>query len=297
VEERLQKIMAKAGLGSRRACETLISAGRVTVNGKLAELGMKADLQRDQIIVDGQALKLPEALVYIAINKPRGVLSAVSDPDKRSTVRDLIDLPGNFYPVGRLDLDSEGLMLLTNDGDLANKLTHPRYEHEKEYRVLVARKPDDEQLNTWRRGVVLPDGHRTLPAEVKIDKPFGKGMWLRVTLKEGRKRQIRETGTMLGLPVAKIIRIRFGSLYLGNLKLREWRYLTPDEIKTLKEGKKNQPPPKRSHFPRKPASNQRSASGKGRSSNKSPRSSTQQTQTRQNSVQKTIPKSRRPGRS
>jgi 23S rRNA pseudouridine2605 synthase len=245
--------MAQAGLGSRRVCETLITAGRVTVNGQPAELGMKADPKRDRILVDGQTIRLPESLVYIAINKPRGVLSAVSDPENRMTVRNLIDLPGNFYPVGRLDLDSEGLMFLTNDGELANKLTHPRFEHEKEYRVLVARRPDEEQLNTWRRGVVLPDGHKTLPAEVKIDKPFGKGMWLRVILREGHKRQIRETGSTLGLPVAKIIRVRIGSLLLGSLKLREWRYLTPDEIQSLKEGKKYQRPVRRAHLPTRTA--------------------------------------------
>ncbi len=230
--------MAQAGLGSRRGCELLISEGRVTVNGKVAILGMKADPQSDKIQVDGGLLNPPEALLYIAIYKPRGVLSAVTSPDPRPTVRDLIDLPGHFYPVGRLDVDSEGLMLLTNDGDLANRLTHPRYGHEKEYQVLVASRPDEQQLNTWRRGVVLPDGHRTAPTQVYTTRPFGKGMWMRVILKEGRKRQIRETGATIGLPVVKIIRVRIGSLHLGSLKARQWRYLTPEEIKDLKSGKK-----------------------------------------------------------
>ena len=227
--------MAQAGMGSRRACEELIAAGRVTVNGEVAILGSKADPATDRILVDRIPLKTAEEFVYIAIYKPRGVLSTVSDPDPRPTVRELVDLPGQFYPVGRLDVDSEGLVLLTNDGDLANRLTHPRYGHEKEYRVLVARRPDEEQLATWRRGVVLEDGYRTSPAEIRLEQPSGKGMWLRVVLREGRKRQIRETGSLLGLPVVKIIRLRIGSLYLGSLKPREWRKLTPTEIELLKK--------------------------------------------------------------
>jgi len=241
--------MAQAGLGSRRSCEQLISEGRVTVNGKVATLGMKADPQSDKIQVDGRLLSPPETLLYIAIYKPRGVLSAVTSPDPRQTVRDLIDLPGHFYPVGRLDVDSEGLILLTNDGELANHLTHPRYGHEKEYRVLVASRPDEQQLETWRRGVVLPDGSRTAPAQVYTTRPFGKGMWMRVILKEGRKRQIRETGATIGLPVVKIIRVRIGSLHLGALKPRQWRYLTDEEINDLKSGKKPVKPRKQPSRP------------------------------------------------
>lgn len=235
MEERLQKLMAQSGLGSRRACEQLILAGRVTVNGKVAGLGEKADLERDRILVDGQPLRAAEKLMYVAIYKPRGVLSTVSAPDTRPTVRDQVDLPGHLYPVGRLDVDSEGLMLLTNDGALANRLTHPRYEHEKEYRVLVASRPDDEQLSTWRRGVVLEEGYKTQAAEVRIEQPFGKGAWLRVILKEGRKRQIRETGSKLGLPVVKIIRVRIGSLTLGSLQPGQWRLLTDAEVQDLKQ--------------------------------------------------------------
>ncbi len=260
MEERLQKIMARAGMGSRRACEEMIAAGRVTVNGKPAILGSKADVAVDRILVDQQPLQAPETLVYIAIYKPRGVLSTVSDPDPRPTVRELVDLPGQFYPVGRLDVDSEGLVLLTNDGDLANRLTHPRYGHEKEYRVLVARRPDDEQLTTWRRGVVLEDGYRTAPAEVRTEESSGKGMWLRITLREGRKRQIRETGSILGLPVVKIIRVRIGALYLGSLKPRQWRLLTPQEIEALKKGPQPvKKTPKRSQ-PRAPMGAERQTS-------------------------------------
>jgi 23S rRNA pseudouridine2605 synthase len=135
--------------------------------------------------------------------------------------------------VGRLDFDSEGLVLMTNDGDLANKLTHPRYEHEKEYRVLVAKQPDSEQLNLWRRGVVLEDGFRTGPAGVYVVSKYGKGAWLDVTLKEGHKRQIREMGIQTGLPVVRIVRVRIGELRLGSLKPRDWRYLTTQEITAL----------------------------------------------------------------
>ncbi len=176
-----------------------------------------------------------EALVYIALYKPRGVLSAASSPDSRQTVRDLVPESGRLYPVGRLDFDSEGLILLTNDGELANQLTHPRYGHEKEYRVLVARQPDEEQLATWRRGVVLEDDYRTLPAQVRVEALAGKGAWLRVIMREGRKRQIREVGMRLGLPVVKIIRIRIGTCTLGNLKPRDWRHLTPQEVAELRK--------------------------------------------------------------
>lgn len=233
MEERLQKILARAGYGSRRSCEELISSGRVRVNGQMVNLGDKADAVRDKIMVDGRPVKEADALIYVALYKPRGVISTVSDPDLRPAVRDLVPVPGTLYPVGRLDFDSEGLVLMTNDGDLANKLTHPRYEHEKEYRVLVAKQPDSEQLNLWRRGVVLEDGFRTGPAGVYVVSKYGKGAWLDVTLKEGHKRQIREMGIQTGLPVVRIVRVRIGELRLGSLKPRDWRYLTTQEITAL----------------------------------------------------------------
>ena len=244
MEERIQKLMAQAGLGSRRTCEELIVAGRVIVNGKRAELGQKADLSVDRVLVDGVPLKSPEVYQYIALYKPRNVLTTVEAPDPRQTVRDLVPVPGKLYPVCRLDVDSEGLVLLTNDGDRANRLTHPRFEHEKEYKVLVARRPDDSQLDTWRRGVMLKDGHRTLPAQVIFLSAFGQGAWLKVILREGRKRQIREVGSLIGLPVVRIIRLRIGTLRLGRLKAGEWRPLTPDEISELKGSK---PPASRLH--------------------------------------------------
>jgi len=235
MEERLQKILARSGLGSRRACEELIEAGRVTVDGKIAILGSKADPLTAHIMVDGRPIRTAEPLKYIALYKPRGVLSTVDAPDSRTTVRELVSEPEHLYPVGRLDVDSEGLVLLTNDGELANRLTHPRYGHEKEYRVLVARRPDEDQMAAWRHGVVLEDGHRTAPAQVRFESAYGKGAWLRVILKEGRKRQIRETGSQIGLPVVRIVRIRIGSLMLGALKPGQWRRLSEDELRELKK--------------------------------------------------------------
>ena len=237
MKERTQKILARAGYGSRRACEEIIMAGRVRVNGEVAVIGGKADAEKDKISVDGKAITTAVEYIYVALHKPRNVLSTVSpEPgDTRKTVRDLVEIDERLYPVGRLDIDSEGLILMTNDGELANRLTHPRFGHEKEYRVLVARRPDDKQLQAWSRGVVLEDGHRTAPAQVRFETIAGKGAWIRVTMGEGRKRQIREIGFLLGLPVVRILRIRIGTLRLDNLKPRQWRYLTKQEIDDLRK--------------------------------------------------------------
>lgn len=236
MEERLQKIMAKAGIASRRACEELILQGRVKVNGKVAEIGQKADPGIDQITIDGRKIKEPETLVYIALNKPRFVLSTVENEkgDTRQTVRDLVPAAERLYPVGRLDFESEGLVLMTNDGELAQKLTHPSHGHSKEYSVLLARQPDTEQLETWRRGVVLADGYKTQKVDIRVVSLSGKGAWVKVVMNEGRKRQIRETASLLGLPVVKIIRTRIGLLRLGLLKPGEYRHLTDEEIDGLK---------------------------------------------------------------
>lgn len=250
MQERLQKLLAQAGYGSRRACEEFIISGRVRVNGVTAILGQKADLSADKVTMDGKALPKAESLVYIALYKPRNVLSAAEGQDDRETVRGLIPVEGHLYPVGRLDFDSEGLILMTNDGELTNKLTHPKFGHEKEYRVLVARRPDEKQMEAWRRGVVLDDGDKTMPADVVFISSSGKGAWIRVVMGEGKKRQIREVGRLLGLPVVKIIRMRIGTLKLGSLKPRQWRYLTADEISDLKGEEKG--PRAVTAFKRKP---------------------------------------------
>ncbi|KAF0112512.1 MAG: 23S rRNA pseudouridine synthase [Chloroflexi bacterium] len=235
-EERIQKILARAGYGSRRSCEELITSDRVRVNGKPVILGQKADSQSDKITVDGNIVHAEEASIYIAYNKPRFVLcdKTIGD-DTRRTVFDMVEGGSNLAVVGRLDFESEGLVILTNDGDLVNRLTHPRYQHEKEYRVLLASHPDAKQLEVWRRGVVLEDGHRTSPANVTVESNAGKGTWVRVVLKEGHKRQIRETAKMTGLFVVKLIRTRIATLRLGTLKSGESRKLTPEEISVIKD--------------------------------------------------------------
>ena len=249
--ERLQKILAQSGYGSRRACEDFITAGRVRVNGQIASLGQKADPAIDKITVDGKPIAAAESLIYIALYKPRNVLSTVERErgDDRQTVRDIVDVPEHIYPVGRLDFESEGLVLMTNDGDLTNRLTHPRYGHEKEYRVLLARRPDEQQLEAWRRGIILEDGYKTAPVQARFEAAQGKGTWVRVAMGEGRKRQIRETCKQLGLPVVRILRIRIGSLRLDNLKARQWRYLTMKEVEELKKpaasGNKRRSPSRR----------------------------------------------------
>lgn len=217
--------------------------GRVRVNGQVAQLGQKADLARDTVTLDGILLAAPETLTYYLLHKPRGVVSSVEPQGDRKTVIDLVPGKVRLYPVGRLDLDSEGLILLTNDGALANKLTHPRYNVDKEYRVLVKGTPDQEQLDAWRRGVVLVDKEtgervRTRPAQVRREEVRERVAWLRVIMQEGRKHEIRDIGSTLGLPVERIIRLRLGNLLLGDLPAGQWRTLTAQEVKALKgEGK------------------------------------------------------------
>src|SRR5512140_1440121 len=216
-EERIQKLLAQAGLGSRRSCEEYLVQHRVKVNGKLVELGAKADPIRDTITVDDRRIQF-EQKVYVMLNKPIGIITTNEDEFDRTTVRDLIPIEGHLYPVGRLDADSEGLVLLTNDGDLANALTHPRYEHEKEYRVLVEGEPSESTLKAWRRGVLL-EGEMTAPAQVDVTGGERGQTWLRIVMHEGRKRQIREVGGMLGHRVKYLQRVRIGPIRLGTMKL------------------------------------------------------------------------------
>jgi pseudouridine synthase len=235
LEERVQKILARAGFGSRRSCEGLIQERRVAVNGRIAKLGQKADPERDRITVDGQPVRTDHPYTYVAIHKPRGVLSAERDDSGQyRTVRDLVPLPGHLYPVGRLDLNSEGLILLTDDGELANLLTHPRYEHTKEYHVFVEGHPGDKTLKRWQRGLYL-DGRRTAPAQVSVLGREKNNTWLRVVLREGRKRQIRRVAAKLRHPVHRLIRVRIGPIHLGDLKSGLWRPLSEPELEQLQE--------------------------------------------------------------
>ncbi len=245
--ERLQKILARAGFGSRRACEEIIRQGRVTVNGRKAVLGTKADPETDDIRVDGERIRISREHRYVAFYKPRGVLSALSDPEGRKTIRDLVPLPGHWYPVGRLDFDSEGLMLLTDDGDLAHRLTHPRYQHPKTYLVLVQGVPSSQALERLRSGITIEGGYRTAPARVSLLREPPRGLppmnvrfkgatsWLKIVLREGRKRQIRHMMAAVGHPVLRLVRIGIGPLKLRDLKPGRWRSLTRSEVEQLRK--------------------------------------------------------------
>lgn len=240
---RLQKLMADAGVGSRRENEMLIEAGRVQVNGRLAKLGDKADPELDQIKIDGRLLSFHDhTFIYIMLHKPKGVLSSLEDEldQERTTVRDLIDLPGHLYPVGRLDKPSEGLMLMTNDGQLAHKLTHPRYEHEKQYEVWLQGGMPDGVIDQWRRGVML-DGRLTARAPIELVERGSNYTRLRVILREGRKRQIRRIAAQFGFPVTRLLRERIGTLRLGPLTAGQWRYLSTNEVKELRQLVESQP--------------------------------------------------------
>lgn len=232
--ERLQKLMARAGLGSRRACEEMIRDGRVTLNGQLATLGDRADLAQDQVRVDGAPLGLPQATTWVAFNKPMHVLSTDKGfaGDRRRTARSFIPLETRLFSVGRLDAESDGLMLFTNDGDAANRLSHPRYGHEKEYRALVVGKPDANTLRRWRRGVELEEG-KTAPAMVSVLRAEGGNTRLKIIMHEGKKRQIRRVAIALGHPVRRLTRVRIATVKLGDLKPGGWRRLTPEEQRSL----------------------------------------------------------------
>ena len=234
-EERLQKIIARAGLASRRKAEEMILEGRVTVNGKVVtELGAKADPERDHIKVDGKLIRPETELVYILLNKPRGVMTTVSDPQGRLTVIDLLGkrVKQRVYPVGRLDYHSEGLLLLTNDGELAAHLMAPKSHIEKTYHVKVNGYLTPEQEEKFRTGVPVY-GRRTAPAGLRLLKRAANP-WYEVTLTEGRTRQIRLMFQHFGRLVEKIKRVRLGFLTLGKLKPGEFRMLTPREVERLR---------------------------------------------------------------
>jgi len=244
--ERLQKVLAHAGVASRRKCEELIVAGRVKVNGRVVtELGTRVRPEEDLIEVDGTPIiaHRPQFSYYL-LYKPAGYLSTVSDPHGRPTALSLVPTEERLYPVGRLDLESEGLLLFTNDGELAHRLMHPRFEHEKEYLVLVQGALSEEELERLRRGVHLEDGVTFLRAQVEPlepgwrwrREPVPKGCsWLRFILREGRKRQIRLMLRVLGYEVRRLIRVRQGELHLGTLQPGQGRWLSRNEVRRLRQ--------------------------------------------------------------
>jgi len=226
--ERLQKVLAAAGVGSRRVCEDLIDEGRVRVNGEVARLGRRVDATADLIEIDGAAIGVAPGLVHYLLNKPVGVVSTASDPQGRPTVVELVPAEPRVYPVGRLDVDTEGLLLLTNDGELTHRLTHPSFGVDKEYLAEVEGEPSRGDLRRLREGVELEDGV-TAPAKVSLPAPN----LIRLVIHEGRNRQVRRMCETIGHPVVRLVRTRIGGLRDPDLEPGGWRALTTDEVRSL----------------------------------------------------------------
>jgi len=235
MEERLQKLLSAAGVCSRRAAEDYILSGRITVNGQVAELGCRADPDRDTILVDGKPLREREALVYLLLNKPRGYVTTLSDEKGRKNVADLTaDCGARVYPVGRLDLDSEGLLLMTNDGDLMQHLLHPRGEINKTYHVSVFGPVADAAQKL--SAITDLEGEKIRPAQVEVLRETGQTAELAITIHEGKNRQIRRMCAQCGLTVKRLRRVKEHTLELGDLPVGTWRYLTETEVLALKNG-------------------------------------------------------------
>ncbi len=255
--ERLQKVLAHAGVASRRACEELIRQGRVTIDEVVVtEMGVRVDPTRARIRVDGELIATQEPRRYLMLHKPPGYLSVMDDPRARSDLGDLVPDAQHLFPVGRLDLNSEGLVLLTNDGELANQLMHPRYEHPKTYLALVDGRPAEHDLRKLRQGIDL-EADRTAPAEVELVEGWPRELqgewwrkgitpdakdaskpppvWVRVTLREGKKRQVRRMFSAIGYAVTRLIRVGLGPLRLGRLPPGKSRPLTPAEVHALRQ--------------------------------------------------------------
>ena len=226
--ERLQKVLARTGFGSRRTCEELIADGRVTVNGKVAPLGQRVDVDSDRVEVDGIAVGVQPDLVYYVLNKPRGVVTTAADTHGRPTVVDLVPAEPRVFPVGRLDADTEGLLLLTTDGELTHRLTHPSFGVDKEYLAEVKGAPSPSVVRRLREGVDLEDG-RTAPARVALIPPHV----LRNVIHEGRNRQVRRMCDAVGHPVVRLVRTRIGPLVDRDLAPGEWRALSMAEVRAL----------------------------------------------------------------
>lgn len=233
---RLQKVIADSGVASRRKAEELIAQGRVTVNGAVVcEMGVKINPERDHVKVDGRHIKPAPPQTFIMLNKPKNIMSTMSDPGGRSTVADLLGgIRMRVFPVGRLDFDSEGLMLLTNDGDIAQALLHPRHHVPKTYLIKVKGMLDAEDIQALEKGVMLDDG-KTAPAVVKKVGKAVENSWLEITIYEGRKHQVKRMLEAIGHPVWKLKRIKFGPLMLGDLPIGQYRYLTDREANALRE--------------------------------------------------------------
>jgi 23S rRNA pseudouridine2605 synthase len=238
--ERVQKLLARAGFGSRRACEVLISAGRVTIDGVVARLGDRADPEHQEIALDGVPVVARTDLVYYLLNKPRGIVTTAHDPQHRPTVVALVPDEPRVFPVGRLDVDTEGLLLLTNDGELAQLLAHPRHGVDKTYLVEVEGDATESACARLREGVELEDG-TTAPARVRVVSRARGRSAVEITIHEGRKRQVRRMCAAVGLPVHRLVRTRIGSLSDTRLAPGSWRHLRPSEIRALYEAAHSSP--------------------------------------------------------
>ena len=245
MQVRLQKIISQAGVTSRRKAEDLIREGRVRINGKTVfQLGTKADPDRDTIDVDGKRIEPKIPKISVLLNKPDGYITSLRDPEGRPTVKKLVDnIPVRLYPVGRLDYHTEGLLILTNDGDLAQKIEHPTHALEKLYLAKVKGVPEENRINKLRTGIIL-EGRKTFPAKIKIIETR-KNAWLEITIHEGRQNQIRKMFEEIGHPVLKLKRVAIGAIRDDSLKPGEYRMLKPQEIKMLRGGKSHTGPPKK----------------------------------------------------
>jgi pseudouridine synthase len=242
VEERLQKILSRAGVASRRGAERVMAEGRVSVNGvTVRELGTKADLMKDDVRVDGVRLRGPERPVYLLLNKPKGVVSTRHDPEGRGTVMELVPAVAGLFPVGRLDIATEGLLLLTNDGAFAERVSHPRYEVPRVYEAKVHGVPDERTLARLREGVQV-DGERLAADRVRVLEA-DKNAWIEITLHEGRKHEVRRLLESVGHPVSKLRRVAFGPVTTRGLEPGQFRHLTPAEVAGLQRPRVAAAPP------------------------------------------------------
>jgi pseudouridine synthase len=230
--ERLQRALARAGFGSRRACEALIAAGRVTIGGREATLGDRVDPEHDEVRVNGRLISIDPGLRYLALHKPRGVTTTMKDPHAERDLSGFLPKGPRVFPVGRLDRDTEGLLLLTNDGELAHRLTHPRYAVDKEYLAEVDGAPSNRQLGRLKRGVELDDGVARAVEARAAGGSKGRGA-IRLVMAEGRKREVRRMLEAVGLPVRRLIRLRVGPVHLGRMKPGELRELEPEDVRAL----------------------------------------------------------------
>jgi 23S rRNA pseudouridine2605 synthase len=241
--ERIQKVLAKAGIASRREAEEMLIEGRITVNGKVADtLGLKVDPSKDRIKVDGDLIRAFEPPVILLLNKPRGYLSTVKDPGGRPTVMDLLKkVKRRVYPIGRLDFDAEGLLLLTNDGELTYHFSHPKFSVPRTYWAKVSGVPDEKKLMRLKKGIFLEDGWAKVDS-YRILREKEKNSWIEVVVTEGRNRLVKRIFLAVGHPVLKLKRVGFGPIQIGNLPIGEYRFLTPEEIEKVKRLKTSKAP-------------------------------------------------------